>query len=70
MITGTRSATPGRPAKWLLQISDSSKKQQVSREKLDKLSNVNKNFKLEGKELGLYANNRLLRHKLGLVLLV
>jgi hypothetical protein len=48
----------------------SSKKQQVSREKLDKRSNVNKNFKLEDKELGLYANNRLLRHKLGLVLLV
>lgn len=28
------------------------------------------NFKLEGKELKLYVNNKLLRHKLGLLLLV
>jgi hypothetical protein len=48
----------------------SSKKQQVSRKKLEELSNVNKSFNLKDKELGLYANSRLLRHKLGLLLLV
>ena len=51
-------------------VSYNSKKQLSNREKLEERSNVNKRLVLEETELELYANNRLLRHKLGLLRLV